>query len=328
MRFSLVEQLADQYPVRLLCRTLGVSTSGYYARKHRDECDREREDLRLRARIRAIFRKKKKVYGTVRIRHELRKQGVFCGRKRIRRLMRRDGLQPIQQKKFRATTDSKHDHPVAENLLNRRFDVTVPNTVWLGDITCVWTWEGWLYLAAVLDLASRKIVGWSMDSRMPQELTLDALKAAYASRRPAAGLLHHTDRGSQYTARAYRKLVEDYGMVSSMSRRGDCWDNAPMESFFHSLKTECLHHRSYRTREEARAAVFEYIECFYNTQRSHSSLDYRSPAEYEAEYFSTDRPDFLRNFCGNSAENAPPDPAHNPPVIPNHLPVEAATTLR
>ena len=198
--------------------------------------------------------------------------------------MRAAGIRAKQKRKFVVTTDSKHDLPVAENLLDRQFDVSKPNTVWMADITYIPTDEGWLYLSAVMDLCSKGIAGWSMDGRMEAELVKDALRMAYARRNPSHGLLHHSDRGSQYASREYQTLLKGYGMQVSMSRKGDCWDNAPMESFVHTLKTELTHHKKYRTREQARRDIFEYIEVFYNRQRLHSSLGYKSPAEFESEF--------------------------------------------
>lgn len=299
MKFPWIQRLSAHYPVRMVCRVLGVSSSGYYAWKQRPACARQREDLRLRTHIRAIFEDNDRAYGSPRIHQELRDRGLRCGRKRVGRLMRQDQLRPKQVKPFRVTTDSKHGLPVAANLLGRQFQVHVPNTVWLGDITYLRTRQGWLYLAVLMDLASRRIVGWSMSSRITQELTRSALCMAVQARRPGAGLVHHTDRGSQYAAADYQKLLSNYRMRCSMSRRGNCWDNAPMESFFHSLKVERVHHRDYRTRAEARSDVFDYIERFYNQRRKHSALGYRSPAEYEQHQ--------LWKTCGNLAENSAPD---------------------
>lgn len=328
MKYPIVEQLTRDFPVTVICETLDVSNSGYYAWKERPDCSRRREDLRIRAHIRAIFKKSKKTYGSPRIHRELREQdGIRCGRKRVLRLMRQDELKPKQVKKFRATTDSKHKHPVAPNLLDRQFEVETPNTVWLGDLTYIWTEEGWLYLAALMDLACRRIVGWSMGERITQELAQKALKAAFQNRRPKPGLLHHTDRGSQYAAKAYQERLESYGMTCSMSRRGNCWDNAPMESFFHSLKVERVNHRRYKTRAEAKADVFQYIEGFYNSRRLHSALDYQSPAQYEATYFREESAENLRKSCGKLTENLPSD--LSAPLLPEKQPPppEATTVL-
>ena len=195
--------------------------------------------------------------------------------------MRENGIRAKQKRKFKATTDSKHSHPAAPNLLDRDFEASAPNQKWAADITYIHTREGWLYLAAIMDLYSRMIVGWSMSSRMTRRLVLDALEMAVGRRHPEAGLLHHSDRGSQCACGDYQKAIRAYGMICSMSRKGDCWDNAPMESFFHTLKTELIHHRDYRTRWEAKTDIFEYIEVFYNRSRRHSALGFITPEEYE-----------------------------------------------
>lgn len=281
MKFRFIRRHVGQYPVTVMCRVLGVSRSGYYAWRRRPESRRSREDRRLQAKIRTIHRKNHRVYGSPRIHRELRSQGIRCGRKRVARLMREAGLRARQKRRFKATTDSKHSHPVAANLLEQQFEVVKPDTVWLGDITYIWTREGWLYLAAVMDLASRRIVGWAMGNRITSDLTLNALNMAIRQRRPSPGLIHHTDRGSQYACKAYRTALDSHGIVASMSRRGNCYDNAPMESFFHSLKVELIYGRRFRTRGEAQSAIFRYIEVFYNRQRLHSSLGYQSPSRWE-----------------------------------------------
>ena len=222
-----------------------------------------------------------KAYGSPRVHRVLRRQGTRCGRKRVARVMRKEKLQARSRRKFKATTDSDHGHPVAPNLLKQSFEVSRPDTVWLGDITYIPTDEGWLYLAVLMDLASRRVVGWSMSESITGELTLAALDMALDRRRPGGGLVHHSDRGSQYACEDYRNALEARGIKRSMSRRGNCYDNAPMESFFSSLKVELTHGRRFATRGEAQAAIFRYIEVFYNRQRLHSSLGYRSPAEYE-----------------------------------------------
>ena len=211
----------------------------------------------------------------------LRADGHAVGRHRVARLMRAHGLRPKTRRKFRATTDSKHGHPVAANLLDRQFTVAAPNRMWTADITYIPTAEGWLYLAIVLDLFSRQIVGWAMDATMGQQLTLRALTMAIQRQRPGPGLVHHSDRGSQYACRAYQKLLAKHAMLCSMSRKGNCWDNAPSESFFSTLKRELVNERVYATRAEARGAIFEYIEVFYNRERLHSALGYMSPIEFE-----------------------------------------------
>ncbi len=267
-----------------MCRALDVRRSGYYAWRNRPESERSRENRRILGQIEVEYAKGKKVYGSPRIHDALRAQGETCGRKLVERLMAENGIRAIQSKKFVVTTDSEHEQPVAENVLNRQFEVDEPNKVWLTDITYIPTAEGWLYLSGVMDLCTRAVVGWSMGESLASSLTTDALKMAYQSREPGKGLLHHSDRGSQYASEEYRKLLTDYGMEQSMSRKGNCWDNAPMESFFSTLKKERVHHRRYRTRQEARRDIFEYIEVFYNRQRRHSSLGSMSPADFEKQW--------------------------------------------
>jgi len=265
----------------LMCRVLKVSRSGYYAWRGRPESERDVENRRLVDRIRMVHKKSRKTYGSPRVHSQLVLDGERCSRGRVDRLMSANGIRARGRRKFVATTDSKHDLPVAENVLGREFSVAEPDRVWVSDITYIPTDEGWLYLAGVVDLCSRTAVGWSMSEGLERQLVMDALKMAYLRRRPCKGLIHHSDRGSQYASADYRQLLSDYGMQMSMSRKGDCWDNAVMESFFGTLKKELVHHRRYRTREEARREIFEFIEIFYNRQRLHSSLGYLPPAEYE-----------------------------------------------
>jgi len=279
MRYRFVAAERATFPVRRLCRLVGVAASGFYAWLRRRPGRRREDDRRVSERVGAIFAASRRTYGSPRVHASLKAAGYRIGRKRVARLMRENDIRAKARRKFKVTTDSRHDHPVAPNLLDRQFTVEAPNTVWLADISYIWTREGWLYLAVVLDLFSRQ--GWAMDEQMPQELTLAALDMALKRRRPLPGLMHHSDRGSQYAAGAYRKRLAEHGIVSSMSRKGNCWDNAPMESFFHTLKTELVHHRDYLTRDEARHDIFEYIEVFYNRQRSHSTLGYLSPAQFE-----------------------------------------------
>ena len=264
-----------------MCRVLEVSTSGYYAWRKRPESRRRQQDRRLVVEIKAIHTESRQTYGSPRIHDELRDRGIRCGKKRVARLMRLHGIAAKQTRRFKATTDSKHTLPVAENVLSRQFTPAAPDTVWSADITYIPTQQGWLYLAVVMDLFSRRIVGWSMKKTLACSLVLDALKMALRGRSPGAGLLHHSDRGSQYASREYQALLRSSKMVCSMSRRGNCWDNAPVESFFSTLKRELVHRRRWRTRAEARAEIFEYIEVWYNRRRRHSSLGYMSPAQYE-----------------------------------------------
>jgi putative transposase len=278
----------EQYATALQCRVLGVSVSGYYA-----WCQRNREDpvsrraqgnRQLLVQIRTIFEQHRRRYGSPRIYQELQAAGVKCSRKRVARLMRQEQLWACRARRYRKTTDSKHSHPVAANLLDRRFavqEIKAVNRAWAGDITYISTTEGWMYLAVLLDLYSRRVIGWAMDSSLGEELVQRALKMALANRQPPAGVLHHSDRGCQYAAQQYQSRLAESGLVCSMSGKGDCWDNAPVESFFATLKKELIHQRHYASREEARLEVFEFIEVYYNRQRRHSTLGYLSPSEFE-----------------------------------------------
>ena len=278
-RFLAVEK-AD-YPVRLLCRVLAVSASGFYAWSRRPESARARSDRSLLLAIRVAHRTSRDTYGSPRVHRELVAQGQTAGLHRIARLMREQGLCGKRRRRFRTTTQSRHSHPVAPNLLARQFAVPRPKVAWVGDITYVWTLEGWLYLGILLDLYSRRVVGWATGSRIDQALTLRALRMALQGTQPGPGLVHHTDRGSQYAAKDYRKLLQGRGIDCSMSRKGNCWDNAVAESFFATLKVELVHESLFRTRAQATAEIFEYIEVFYNRIRRHSFLGYLSPQEFE-----------------------------------------------
>jgi putative transposase len=271
-----------EFPLTVMCRVLEVSRSGYYAWLGRSESGRERANRGLLVKIRAAHRRSRKTYGSPRVWRELRASGESCGRNRVARLMRAHGIVGVRRPKFRTTTDSRHALPVAANLLERRFRVSEANRVWVSDLTCVWTWEGWLYIASVLDLYSRRVVGCAMGANPDRHLVVGALETAIARRRPQPGLVFHSDRGSQYAASDVQELLRKHQMIASMSRKGDCWDNAPAESFFATLKSELVYRRRYRTRAEAKRDLFEYIERFYNTQRLHSALEYLSPAEFEA----------------------------------------------
>jgi transposase InsO family protein len=271
-----------EFSVQALCRVLQVSRSGYYEWRKRPSSCHSLTDDELRPKIKAAFKKGRKNYGTRRIKKELKKQDVVASRRRIGRLMHEEKLQVQTKRKFKATTNSKHDKPVAPNLLEREFNnVNSPDSVYVGDITYIPTREGWLYLAVVIDLFSRAVVGWSMDARMKADLVKDAMLMAIWKRKPARGLIFHSDRGSQYASDSYRKILKTHGVKASMSKKGDCWDNAVAESFFHTLKTELIHHCDFKTREEARAAIFEYIEVFYNRQRLHSANGYEAPLVFE-----------------------------------------------
>ena len=281
MRFCFIEDHRKAYPVRTMCAVLEVSPSGYYAWRDRPESARHVADRGLAAEIRRIHADNRAVYGSPRVHAALRAEGRRVGVNRVARLMRRHGIQGRHKRRAPRTTDSKHSHPIAPNLLDRQFIAAAPNQVWLADITYVSTGEGWLYLAVVLDMFSRRVVGWAMRETMPQELTIAALQMAITQRRPGPGLVHHSDRGSQYAAHAYRRLLDKNGIRCSMSRKGNCWDNAPMESFFGTMKTELDDNIVFETRQQAKAAIFGFIETFYNRQRLHSTIGYRSPAKWE-----------------------------------------------
>jgi len=281
MRYRFVRDHAVEFPVAVICRVIEVSRSGYYRWFDRPQSLRRIDDARLQVDITAEFKASKETYGRVRMHEALKAKSVSCGRNRVARLMKKAGLRPKQVKKFKATTNSKHSLPVAANILNRDFTADRPNSKWTTDITYVWTREGWLYLAVVIDLYSRFIVGWAMSERMTRELAMDALKMAIWRRKPGRGLLHHSDRGVQYASHDYQALLAQYGFIGSMSRKGNCWDNAVAESFFHTLKTELVYHGGYETRREAKKRIFEYMEVFYNRKRLHSSLGYKSPTDYE-----------------------------------------------
>ena len=282
MRYRAIQEHDRRYPVRLMCRALAVSAAGYYAWRTRPESPRSASARTVLSAIRVIHRESRETYGSPSIWDALIKQGHRIGEHRVARLMRQDGIRAKTVKKWRATTQSNHRLPVAENTLNRQFTVTQPNRVWAGDLTYVWTTEGWLYLAVVLDLYSRLVIGWAMGSRLAVELAEQALAMALANRNPRAGLLHHSDRGSQDAAHRYQRLLGEHGITPSMSRTGNCWDNACVESFFGTLKRELVYHRHYATRAEATQDIFEYIEVFDNRKRRHSTLGYDAPAEFEA----------------------------------------------
>jgi len=267
--------------VSTLCRLLGVSRSGYYAWGARPESERVGEDRALLTRIEAIHRESREAYGAVKTWRSLRAQGVPCGRHRVARLRRQAGIEAKRKRRFRVTTQSRHSFPVAPNVLDRSFAVAQPNRVWVGDITFIPTRAGWLYLAVLLDLYARRIVGWAMSPYIDRELVTQALVMALQRRRPKPGLIHHTDQGRQYATGSYRQRLIEHGVEPSMSRKGDCFDNACAESFISTLKNELTHHLQFNTREEARTAIFEYIEVFYNRQRLHQTLGYLSPAEFE-----------------------------------------------
>lgn len=283
MRYRFVAAERARYPVRLLCRVAGVAVSGFYAWLRRGPSRRRADDQRLSARIGAAFEDSRGTYGSPRVHAELRARGVRVGRKRVARLMREGGLAAAVRRRFPRTTQSRHDQPVAPDLLGRDFAAAAPDTVWLADISYIPTGEGWLYLAAVKDMATREIVGWSMADHLRAELACAALRMALHRRQPPEGLIHHSDRGVQYAGKDYQAILGRHGLRCSMSRRGNCYDNAPMESFFGSLKNELVHRTGFPTREAARRAVFDYIEVFYNRRRRHSGLGFLTPAQAHAQ---------------------------------------------
>jgi transposase InsO family protein len=281
MTFRFIEAHRDCWPARLMCETLEVSTAGYYAWRQRPVSPSQQRRDSLLVEIRAVHAEVKGRYGSPRIHAELVARGRSCSVNTVAKLMHDNDIRAKTARTFRHTTDSNHDLPVADNLLDRNFDPTLPNESWVADITYIPTREGWLYLAAVEDLYSRMVVGWSMAEHMESRLVVDALEMAIQRRLPGEELLAHSDRGSQYASDHYQSLLTKHGIECSMSRHADCWDNAPMESFFATLKKELVHDADFATRAQARAAIFEYIEVFYNVQRRHSSLGYVSPVDYE-----------------------------------------------
>jgi putative transposase len=287
MKFRFIAEHQEEWPVRVMCEVLGVSPSGYFAWRCRPESARAAAHRKLLADVRRLQAQHRGRYGSPRMHAALRAEGRSVSRGRVERLMRRHGIRAAASRRFRpVTTDSRHGLPVAPNLLEQRFDASAPNQVWLADLTYVPTGEGWLYLAAVLDLATRKVVGWAMRDHLRTELAAAALVMATQRQRPGPGLLHHSDRGSQYASGAYRELLARAGIKASMSRTGNCYDNAPMESFFHTLKVELVHQRRWATRDQARRDLFSYVEGYYNRQRMHSALRYLSPEQAERQMAS------------------------------------------
>lgn len=279
MKFRFIQAEKAHYPVTALCRNLQVTRSGFYAWAKRPLSRRDVANGAALVHIRAIYRRHRQNYGSPRVRRDLRDEGIEMGRHRVARLMREDGLRAKTARKFRVTTNSRHSHPVAENLLARRFDRDQPNQAWVTDLTYVWTDEGWLYLSCILDLHGRRVVGWGASENLDASMSCDVLEQAIAARRPPPGLLHHSDRGVQYACDDYQRILRRHGITCSMSRRGNCWDNAPMESFFGSLKREIG-----ETRWPSRSAAIHDIAAYigyYNQERRHSALDYLTPVQYE-----------------------------------------------
>jgi len=281
----MIKGMRLKYSIASLCKMLKVSESGYYAWINRKPSKTEQEDARLAIEIKAVHKRTRGVCGAEKIQEELSEQGTNVGICRIKRIKRQCGLYCKQTKKYKATTDSKHTLPVADNLLNQQFKAEAPNKVWVTDITYIPTEEGWLYLAGHKDIFNGEIVGYAMGQRITKNLISESLFRAVAAKRPAKGLIHHSDRGSQYCSGNYRKLLEQFAMTASMSRKGNCYDNAPMESFWGTLKQELVHHRKYRSRQEAMREISEYIEVFYNRQRRQKRLGYLSPVAYEKKFY-------------------------------------------
>ena len=288
MRFKLIDEAKKDFPVRRLCSILGVSESGYFAWKGRPASHRQKEDLVLLAHIRAQFSTSNGTYGAPRMHAELKEEGLAVGRHRVARLMRDNGLQALQKRRYKKTTDSSHGGPVAANLLDQDFTCDGPDQKWGADISYIWTTEGWLYLAIVLDLYSRRIVGWATSDRLKKDLALNALRRAIALRQPLPGLIHHSDRGSQYCSHDYQKLLRAHGMAASMSGKGNCFDNAMVETVFKTIKSEMIWRTSFQTRGAAELALGRYIDGFYNPRRRHSALAYKSPVSFEDKMATTD----------------------------------------
>jgi len=281
MRFQLIDAAKKEFPVQRMCKVLSVSQSGYFAWKDRPACRRQRDDMVLLAHVRSAFSLSNETYGSPRMTRELQDQGLRVGRRRTARLMRENGLRARQKRRFKRTTDSLHAFPVAPNLIDQDFSADRPDEKWGADISYVWTREGWLYLAVVIDLFARRVVGWAVSDRLHTELALEALRKALAIRRPEAGLIHHSDRGSQYCSIDYQAELKRHGLLISMSGKGNCFDNAMVETFFKTLKSELVWRTVFQTRAEARQSIGRYIDGFYNPVRRHSALDFVSPAQFE-----------------------------------------------
>lgn len=282
VKYAWVKEHQNQFSVSAMCNAMDISRSSYYEWLGKPESSKAKKDKEMTAMVIEVFVEGRATYGARRIRQKLIQKKVTISRRKVSKLMKESGLEVKTKRKFKATTDSNHNNPIAPNLLDRKFDVPEPDRYWVGDITYVPTEEGWLYLATVIDLYSRKVIGWSMDSRMKAELVNNALLMAIWQRKPKADLIWHTDRGSQYASDSHKSILKQHHIKQSMSRKGDCWDNAVDESFFSSLKTEAIHYHKFKTREEARHVIFEYIEVFYNRVRIHSANDYLSPVDYES----------------------------------------------
>jgi transposase InsO family protein len=281
MKYEFIFRHRSTLRVKKMCQALRVSRSGYYDWSNRGQSQRDRSNQLLLEQIEEVYRGSRCTYGSPRITAELRADGDSFGKNRVARLMRLNGIAAKTRRRFKVTTNSKHDHPVAANLVNRRFKAEKPNRLWSSDITYIWTKEGWLYLSVVLDVYSRRIVGWSMNRRLTKELVIDAVNQALKYRNPGQDMIFHSDRGSQYASDKFRKLLEKHDINASMSGKGNCYDNAITETFFHTMKTELVYFERYQTREEARLSIFEYIEVFYNRKRRHSAIGYQTPVDFE-----------------------------------------------
>jgi len=280
MKYQFIDRYRFVYRVEKMCLILNIGRSSYYTWKKRSKSMRDKENERLVFEIKLVHEKSRKTYGSPRITAELCASGIRCGKNRIARLMRENRIMAKTRRRFKITTDSKHNLPIAPNLLEQDFTSDAPNKTWTGDITYIWTRQGWMYLAVVLDLFNREIAGWSMRKRITKDIVTEALTMAVKRKRPQAGLIFHSDRGSQYASHKFRKLLEKHHFIQSMSGKGNCYDNAVTESFFHTLKTELVYFEKYRSRSEARQSIFEYIEIFYNRIRRHSYLGYVSPVDF------------------------------------------------
>lgn len=283
MKYWFMYQHCSSHGVQRMCRVIGASRSGYYRWKRKPQSKRQKENEKILMEIKESHKNSRRAYGSPRITMDLQAKGMRCSENRVARLMKIHGIAGKAKKKFKATTNSKHNLPVAENLLNQNFVAEKPNTIWVSDITYIATLEGWLYLVVILDLYSRQVVGWAMSNRLTSDFAVKALYQAIGRRRPASGCILHSDRGVQYASADFRNELKAYGFIQSMSRKGNCYDNAAAESFFHTLKTEHVYDYRYETRTEAIQSVFEYIEMFYNRQRRHSALGYRTPVSFELE---------------------------------------------
>lgn len=284
MRFGFIQAEKATFPVSVMCSVLLVSRSGFYAWARRPLAPRAIKQAELGVQVKTAHERSRGTYGSPRVHRELRAHGVIVSRKTVAKSMRQAGLQGRRKRRFKRTTDSRHPNPIAPNVLDRNFQVDEPDQVWVTDVTAIATWEGWLYLAAILDLYARRVVAWAVSSNNDTALALAALQGALRRRKPRRGLVHHSDRGSPYASEAYRKVLEEHGIVQSMSRKGDCWDNAVAESFFATLRAELVDAATYPSHAAARASIGEYIDGFYNLERRHSFIDYANPIEYELSF--------------------------------------------